>query len=305
MPPRHRNWVFTLNNPVFPLDNPRVWAVGVQYCVWQLESGESGTPHIQGYVVFKHKKSLNQMKALHGRAHWEVRRGNHAEAKAYCLKNEGRLAEGEEFGDEPRGAGHRSDLEEVREMLVSGVEEVEIADAHFGSWCRYYRSFRVYKSLRLGVRSWPTYTTVYWGSPGVGKTRRVFDTINPSSSYWLPKPNGTRVFWDGYSGQEDVVIDEFFGWIPRDLMCRLCDRYPFRVETKGGSVPFVAKRVFITSNSCPGAWWPRVGLGAMRRRLSEPLGVCYKVVEGVDEEGVMGVLSEPGYGLEVIPAGPN
>lgn len=302
MPPsRFRNWVFTLNNPVFPLDNPRVWAIGVQYCVWQLESGESGTPHIQGYLVYKNKKSLNQLKALHRRVHWEQRRGSHDEAKEYCLKDDGRIAEGEEFGDEPRGRGARTDLEEVRLMIVAGSKEIEIANEHFGTWCRYHRSFQVYRGLYHGDRDFQTFTTVFWGASGVGKTRRVFDMIDPQSSYWLPKPNGPRVFWDGYCGQDDVVIDEFYGWMPRIVMYRLCDRFPFRVETKGGSVPFRSKRVFITSNSCPGAWWPVVGLGAMRRRLSGELGVCYKVEEGVGEDGVMGILSEPGCGLEEIP----
>jgi len=135
---------------------------------------------------------------------------------------------------------------------------------------------------------------VYWGAPGVGKTRLISDTVNPQSVYWLSKPNGSRVFWDGYSGQQDVVIDEFFGWMPRDLMCRICDRYPFRVETKGGTVNFTARRVFIISNNSPKSWWPRIGLGPMRRRLEGDHGVCYRMDAG-------GVLSAPGEGLVEAP----
>lgn len=69
-----------------------------------------------------------------------------------------------------------------------------------------------------------------------------------------------------------VVIDEFYGWIARDLMCRICDRYPLNIETKGGSVSFLAKKIIITSNVHPKDWWPKVGLGAMERRLKAPLG---------------------------------
>jgi hypothetical protein len=286
--------MFTLNNPQLPAENPRVWLTTAKYCIWQLERGENGTDHIQGYVVFANKMSLRQLKAFNGRAHFEQRRGNHTQAKDYCSKEDSRIAPGDEWGDEPRGQGHRSDLEQVREKIKGGAGPVQIAEEHFGTWCRYHRAFQEYRNLITPPRNFITFTTVYWGEPGVGKTRLISETVDPTDVYWLPKPNGTRVFWDGYSGQSDVVIDEFFGWLPRDFMCRLCDRQPFRVETKGGSVNFVAKRVFITSNNSPAQWWSRLGLGPFRRRLQDDLGVCYKMEEG-------GVLSVAGVGLEEIP----
>lgn len=296
MPARSRAFVFTLNNPRFPEENPRAWLSDCKYCCWQLERGrESGVVHIQGYVVFATVKSLSQLKSRNRRAHFEFRAGTHAQAKEYALKEDDtRIAAGEEWGDEPRGQGHRSDLEQVRLDIRAGRSSLDIADNHFGSWVRYRRSFDEYRNLITPQRHHVTFTTVYWGPPGVGKTRLISETVDADDVYWLPKPNGTRVFWDGYSGQKDVVIDEFFGWMPRDLMCRICDRYPFRVETKGGSVPFVAQRVFITSNNSPSTWWPRVGLGPMRRRLQGDLGVCYYMSDG-------GELSEPGVGLEELP----
>jgi hypothetical protein len=99
-------------------------------------------------------------------------------------------------------------------------------------------------------------------------------------AYWVAKPGPNQtLFFDGYEGQEDVVIDEFYGWITRDLMCRLCDRYPFMVHTKGGMTNFYPKRVWITSNSPPDAWWPKIGLGPMERRLSGELGVVKHLTE--------------------------
>ncbi len=60
--------------------------------VWQKEKGENGTVHLQGYVAFSVRKSLATMKNVNGSAHWEVRRGTHDEAKAYCMKPESREA---------------------------------------------------------------------------------------------------------------------------------------------------------------------------------------------------------------------
>lgn len=291
-----KGWVFTVNNPT-DVDDPSEWIDGetVQYAKWQLERGESGTLHWQGHVVLKTKQRLSGVKRLlHSTAHWEIRRGTLDQADDYCSKEETRVEGPYDFGDRPAsGRGGRSDLLEVKRMLDAGKRELEVAESHFGQWCRYHKAFKLYAGMKMPVRSWVTFTTVYWGDPGVGKTRRIVEEAGSDNTYWLPKPNGTRVFWDGYEGQENVVIDEFFGWMPRDLMCRLCDRYPFRVETKGGSVPFTAKKIWITSNNPPNAWWPRIGLGPMRRRLSGEHGVSFKMLQGGDLQG-------PDSGLEPV-----
>ena len=128
--------------------------------------------------------------------------------------------------------------------------------------------------MTVGQRSWQTKTEVVWGPPGTGKSRYAWESGGPEA-FWLSKPNGQRAFWDGYDGQKVVVIDEFYGWLPYGFLCRLLDRYPFRVETKGSSVPFLAERVIITSNVCPSRWY-RQGLRALRRRLSGELGKVWK-----------------------------
>lgn len=156
-----------------------------------------------------------------------------------------------------------------------------IADKYFGQFLRYERGFRSYRALTIGQRSWHTYCEVLWGPPGTGKSRYAWETGGPDA-FWLSKPNSNRVFWDGYDGQEVVVIDEFTGWLPFGFMCRLLDRYPMRVETKGSSVPFLAKRVIITSNLDPISWY-RLGLRALRRRLTGDLGSVY-LKEKLDSE---------------------
>lgn len=273
---------------------------GVRYLTWQLEVGQNGTRHVQGYVVvWGRGYRFGGWKSLFPRgAHFEQRLGTHGEARDYCQKEDTR-EEGTDFHEfgalqQPAdgGRGARGDLVSVKRRLDAGASELEISDEFFGQWVKYHRAFKAYVGLHLPARSHVTFTTVYWGEPGTGKTMLVNSNVG-KDAYWLPKPNGTRVFWDGYEGQSDVVIDEFFGWMPRDLMCRLCDRYPFRVETKGGSVPFVALRIWITSNNPPNAWWPRVGLGPMRRRLSGELGSCFMM-------SAQGELSTDGVGLEPV-----
>lgn len=273
-----KNWVFTINMPDEPCCEPACWDVSkVQYCIWQLEVGEQGTWHYQGYVQLKQKKRLSTVKnQLCKHAHWEPRRGTHEQAKAYASKRETRASNEEGFTGpwevgEPVAERQRSDLLGVKRMLDEGVPMKEVADKHFGSFVRYNSGFFKYQLLiSERNRQWVTFTTVYWGPPGTGKTRRANHEAG-KDAYWLPKPNGNSVFFDGYDGQENVVIDEFFGWLPRSLMCSLCDRYPLMVNIKGGAVPFLAKRIWITSNIDPEEWW-RIGLGPMHRRLEGDLG---------------------------------
>ena len=84
-----------------------------------------------------------------------------------------------------------------------------------------------------------------------------------AGAYWKQRSN----WWDGYSTQETVVLDEFYGWLPFDLLLRLCDRYPLLVETKGGQVQFVAKTIIITSNSLPSNWYRSAYFPSFVRRV--------------------------------------
>lgn len=279
-------WMFTENNPTDD-QAPLTWE-GVDFVVWQKEKGESGTPHLQGYVVFVKQKRLTGLKKINGRCDWQSRVGSHEQAKHYCSKpHQGctcahctkavgqRLAGPWVHGEESEGLraqGKRSDLLALKRALDDGLTERQIASGeHFPVWAKYGKVVQRYRRLTMPQRDWLTEVVVYWGEPGIGKTSRARYEAGPDA-FWLSKPGGQTTWWDDYDGQEVVVIDEFYGWIARDLMCRLCDRYPLNVETKGGSTRFLAKKIIITSNIHPQYWWPRVGLGAMARRLMPPMG---------------------------------
>lgn len=77
--PRCKYWMFTINNPT-NIGIPRTWQ-GTDYCCWQLEKGEQGTPHLQGYVAWPKPRRLSELKKVHSTAHWEPRLGDHQQAK--------------------------------------------------------------------------------------------------------------------------------------------------------------------------------------------------------------------------------
>lgn len=87
----------------------------------------------------------------------------------------------------------------------------------------------------------------------------------------LTKPKDkSSLWWEGYVGQECVIIDEFYGWIQYDFLLRLLDRYPLRVEVKGGSVNMSATKFVFTSNKEWTQWYPGIDdTSALKRRLDE------------------------------------
>lgn len=88
-----KGWCFTLNNYTC-VEMEEVVAVlssnSSNRYIFQEEIGESGTPHLQGYVKF-HKKCrpFNLFKTK--RIHWEKQKGTFQQAVDYCRKEEDRI----------------------------------------------------------------------------------------------------------------------------------------------------------------------------------------------------------------------
>lgn len=238
------------------------------YCVWQLEEGEEGTRHLQGYVLFSNAVRFSTVKKYNNTAHWEIRRGTHDQAKTYCTKSDTRVEGPFEFGKEPRGQGSRTDLAAIKERVDRGDVEADLWEADFSSMVKYTRGIREYIQLKCKPRTWKTTVDVLWGPTGCGKSHAAREEAG-DGAYW--KIRGNNEWWDGYLGQPNVVIDEFYGWLRWDSLLRLLDQYPLRLEIKGGSQQFVARRIWITSNAPPSEWYeygPKMQYRTLERRLT-------------------------------------
>lgn len=87
------------------------------------------------------------------------------------------------------------------------------------------------------------------------------------SPFWQP---GDYKWFDGYVGQPIVIIDDYRGEYPLQLLLKLLDRYQMSVPVKGGFTEWLPKKVYITSNIHPNEWYPnadRFSIAAMFRRL--------------------------------------
>lgn len=103
-----------------------------------------------------------------------------------------------------------------------------------------------------------------YGAPGTGKSRYVRD--KESNLYSKPQ----NKWWDGYQGEEAVLLDDFDqqGECLSHYLKIWMDCYSFYGEYKGGTVPCVYKRFYITSNYTPSQIWKDpVLVQAIERRL--------------------------------------
>jgi len=274
-------WCFTWNNPAADVDPatlfssvPSALQDRLRYAVWQLECGEQGTFHIQGYVEFKRSVTFGSaVKILPTGVHFEPRQGSREQARDYCMKADTRSAGPWEFGLwVPGGRGRRSDIEEMFEMVKEGKSELDVAESHPGSWAHAYRALQHYRILLPPPPRLTLEVILHYGPPGVGKSWDAMyenGQLRPSTAMYVKSPGK---WWDGYSGQSIVVMDDFSGWLPYPDLLRVLDRYPLRVEVKGGSVPFVATTIFVTSMQKLTSWYPyknQEELKAVTRRFTK------------------------------------
>ena len=294
-------WLFTINNPTVESDYI-IRALPYKYLIYSYEMGaDTGTVHIQGYVAFQSAKKLAFMtKHLPG-AHVEVRRGSHQQAKDYCSKSQDvtHLDGPYEFGDDtdiPNNQRQRTDLDEVKKALDEGAKMEDLWEKYFKTTARYYRAFEQYIDIKSKHREYKDgekpKVIILWGPSGTGKSTRARRDF--PGAYWLTKPSQSTstVWWQDYSGEETVVFDEFYGWIPYDLLLRILDFYQVTVEKKGSSAKLAAKTFVFTSNKHPDDWYPKVkDTSALKRRIQE-FGTIEYLGENFSKQVEPGYISE-------------
>lgn len=95
---RNRGWCFTINN-YNPDDANLILEADktIKYFVVGKEVGQSGTPHLQGFIYFFNAKTMSAVKKMNyfRRAHLEPMKGTPEQAANYCKKDGNFLESGE------------------------------------------------------------------------------------------------------------------------------------------------------------------------------------------------------------------
>lgn len=266
MTQRSLGFCFTCNNYTEE-EYGSLLEINCQYIVIGKEIGESGTPHLQGFVQFpKPGKTLSAVRKLNARAHWEMTKGSIDQNYDYCTKD----GNFEERGIRPMAQKRKGEVERERydrayELARSGDFESidkDILIRHLGNLKKIRSEFQAAPSALTGelINEW------IWGPAGAGKTSLAM-AQNPGAFL-----KGLNKWWDGYVDQETVIIDdmdpyhkslaqEFKVW---------SHHYAFPAETKGGSMCIRPRKIVVTSNyTIDEIWEDETTRAAIHRRFSE------------------------------------
>ena len=240
---RSRGWCFTINNYTDDELN-HLSKVGSDlnqcvYLVFGKEVSSTGTPHLQGFLYCKTKKSFKQAKGLlSDRAYVDASRGTPQEASDYC-KKDGLVTE---YGTCPM-QGKRTDLDNVAKLVIEGASIASVAETFPTTFIKYSRGIR---ELKLAVTK-PYLRTAHcgiWlvGEPGCGKSH--YAQTNYPNAY----KKAMNKWFDGYAGEKEIILE--------DLDCNhlahhlkiWADKWPCTGETKGGTVHLSHDLFIISSN---------------------------------------------------------
>lgn len=242
---RHRAWCFTIYNDLENKEK-RIQEIKdkFEYLIYGRETcPETKKKHLQGFCYFQNGKSMSATKKLFkdNAMHLEPTKGSIAQNIKYCSK-EGNFF----FFGVPPNQGKRNDIEVSREALENGANIRDIITSSKNNQViQYSLKWLTYLEKK---RTWKPKVIWLYGPTSTGKSHKAHAMFPNAYEH-----AGSNIkWWDGYDAHEDVIIDEMrTGFCEMRDILRLLDKYPLRVEIKGGYRQFLAKNIIITSHKSP------------------------------------------------------
>ena len=285
-------WCFTYNNPKCTGEEFKAFlekSGKVKLAVFQLEKGDNGTLHFQGYMETGRERttSLQKMLGIH-KCSLLYANGTKQANHKYCTKDDTR-EDGPWYVGNPddfkrKGQGARNDLDKFALVcLEEGGITTKVEEEFAGHSLRYQKHVKDYIAFKK-LRDAKDKEKQYWidmyekeqrgeeftgqqqrnlvllfGPTAVGKTTWVKKEVYGNKKEDLYTKNGKNKWWCGYEGENNVLIDEFngneFGSI--EFFNEMTNIGCFQVETKGGQAVLTADNIYIASNKHPCHWWKK------------------------------------------------
>lgn len=254
---------FLLTIPAANWNPPNALPEWASYMVGQKEEAPTtGFIHWQLVVALTKKSTITGCKHhFCAQAHVELSRS--AAANDYVQKEETAVA-GTRFslGALPMKLNSKIDWDLQWQLAKEGkIEEMSKGVL--------VRSYNTIKKIKLDHMN-PIYrgqqkAFLFWGPTGTGKSRAA-KSIYPQAF----RKNGENKWWDTYTDQQEIVVEEFRGQLPVSLLLKYLDRESLLVETKFGGAYLNSKKWVFTSNVPIHRWYPDLDadtIAAIERRF--------------------------------------
>ena len=233
----------------------------VYYAMSKEVSRTTSTPHIHLYIACSSNIRFGMLqKHL---PNWDIRKakGTVEEAGAY-LRKEGEKHKEKahtyvfnsffEWGDISKCAkyqGQRTDLTELYEQIKDGMSTFEILESN----PNHLKDITHIERVRLEILS-EKYknvfrvleTTYIWGATNTNKTRSVLEKYGYENVYRVTNYVNP---WDGYKGQDVVVLDEYLSQFPITDFNQIADGYPMMLRARYFDRVANFTKLYLLSNS--------------------------------------------------------
>lgn len=276
---KYANWVFTLHYSIFSedastLDEMKAMASNLirdgiigdaNYCIIGDEiCPKTGSPHMQGYVMFEKRRRITELKKIHKGIAWYCAKGDAASNFEYCSKTGNYV----EFGERPdfvtNGQRETKRWQQAWDAAKMGERETidpQILVCHYNS----IRSIEADYARRVDDLLGYTCEWIY-GLTGTGKS-----TLARAENPIYFSKNANK-WWDGFRADEHpcVILDDLspdHAGLIWHLKVWL-DKFEFTGEIKGSCMQIRPKKIVITSQYTPEEIFNEKDAEAIRRRVT-------------------------------------
>lgn len=245
----------------------------VKYLCGQWEETSTGKLHFHYVVVMKSPSKATAVKRAIDcwRGRLEAARSEEA-TMFYVTREDKRLAGTEpiEFGSPPPGQGRPAGKIEAMKAAIEGKSLTYVMENYPDQYARYHAAINKVIAAKDSPRFLhePPEVLIYFGPTGTGKSYKAYSE-NPDAYRKILAGK----WWDGYDNQSTVIFEEFNPTAKNEIdlpeLLKALDKYPYRIEVKGGSMQLKANKFIFTTNINPASWYEgHPQQAAFRRRIT-------------------------------------
>ena len=231
-------------------------------------------PHLQLYATRANGASLRSWVAMLSnsdmpRAHVKFVTQTPEKAREYVRKDDTRWSDDDgtewyiEHGAKPKGAGHRSDIDQVKDLILRSevtqpgvypnANEIMFSDTlsssavSFAARSRAFLSDVYYHRRKALKLPRDPLVVVLHGQPGTGKT---FLALALTPDPVIMGDNQLHWYFPYSSGDKHVVFDDIdkASTPPLATLKRVLDRYPHTGAIKGGNIDWAPDLIVLCTN---------------------------------------------------------
>lgn len=262
---KSRKWLVTINNPLekgYTHDRIKEeLSKFTSMAFWCMsdEIGENGTFHTHIYIALNNATRFSTLKTRFEGAHFDLANGTSQQNKDYVFK-EGKWEKDkkkdtnlkethEEYGECPvERQGHRTDLEDLYDMIKQGMSNFEIIESspqYMLNVDKIERTRQIIKEEMYKNTFRNLEVTYIYGGTGTGKTRSVMETFGYENVYRITDEKNP---FDNYKCEDVIIFEEFRSTFRIQDMLNYLDGYPLQLPCRYANKIACYTKVFLITN---------------------------------------------------------